>query len=119
MNGIQVKIKDVKASNTFDMVKLTLHLITLLKQISLSETELYSLTYFVINGLNTITREELITTKIIKTKNGVANIVSKFRRIGIIRKEGYKDVISSEYQIPTKVSGKDVEAIKIDLIIKK
>ena len=115
MKGIQVQIKDYKVANTFDMIKATLKFITLGKDLELSDTELYTLTYFVINGFNTITREDLITTKIIKTKNGVSNIVSKFRRMGILKKEHHKEVISPEYNIPSK----DIDAIKIDLIIKK
>lgn len=115
MKGIQVQIKDYKVANTFDMIKATLKFITLGKDLELSDTELYTLTYFVINGFNTITREDLITTKIIKTKNGVSNMVSKFRRMGILKKEHHKEIISPEYNLPFK----DIEGIKIELIIKK
>ena len=115
MQGIKIKINDYKVGNTFDMIRVDLRLTTLCNNLTLSDTELYSLTYFVINGYNSITREELITTKIIKSKNGVANLVSKFRRMGIIIKPSYKEVIAPEYLIPSK----DIDAIKIDLIIKK
>ena len=42
MKGIQVQIKDYKVANTFDMIKATLKFITLSKELSLSETELYT-----------------------------------------------------------------------------
>ena len=46
MKGIQVQIKDYKVANTFDMIKATLKFITLGKDLELSDTELYTLTYF-------------------------------------------------------------------------
>lgn len=114
MNGIKIQIKEYKVSNSFDMIKAALRLITLCKDISLSDTELYTLTYFVIHGLNTITKEDLITTRITKTKGGVYNILTKFRNIGIIKKELHKEVISPEYLIPSK----DIGAIKLEVVIK-
>jgi hypothetical protein len=42
-------------------------------------------------------------------------MVSKFRRMGILKKEHHKEIISPEYNLPFK----DIDAIKIDLIIKK
>ena len=114
MNGIKIQIKDYKVANSFDMIKTTLKLISLCKNLILSDTELYALTYFVIHGLNKITKEDLITTKIIKSKNGVWNMLTKFRTMGIIKKENHKEVIAPEYLIPSK----DVDAIKIELLIR-
>lgn len=114
MNGIKVQINDYKVDNSFDMIKTTLKLITLCKDLSLSDTELYTLTYFVINGLSTLTKEDLITTKIVKSKGGVYNIITKFRNMGIIKKEKHKEVLASEYLIPSK----DINAIKLEVIIK-
>lgn len=115
MNGIQVNIKDVKADNTFEIVRFTMRIISISNNLTLSDTELYALTLFVIEGLNESTKQELIDRKIIKSKYGVANLLSKFRKCGIITKESFIDVINKDYRIPTK----DVDGILIKILIKK
>lgn len=92
MKGIKVKIDDVSIKNSFDLTKLVVKIIAItsvykrlhLFYLTLSETELHALTYFVIHGYSKMTREQLITTKILKNKNSVANLVHAFRKYGML-----------------------------------
>ena len=115
MKGIKIKINDIAAKNTFDMVKLVVKIITVSKDLSLSETELHALTYFVINGYSKISRENLIITKLLKTKNAVANLVHSFRKYGIIVKNSFGEELNGDFNLPLS----DVDVIKLEMLIKK
>lgn len=115
INGIKVSIDDVKASNTFDMTKLVLRIIALTKALSLSETELHALTYFVVNGYSKLSREQLISSKLLKSKNAVSNLVHSFRKYGIIVKNSFGEGLNPDYAF----SFENVDIVKIEMLIKK
>lgn len=115
MKGIKVKIDDVSIKNSFDLTKLVVKIVAITKNLTLSETELHALTYFVIHGYSKITREELITTKILKNKNSVANLVHAFRKYGIVVKNNFGEEISADFNLPLQ----DIDAVKLEMIIKK
>jgi len=115
MRGIKVKIDDINTKNSFDLTKLVLKIIAITKNLTLSETELHALTYFVIHGYSKITREELITTKILKNKNSVANLVHAFRKYGIVIKKNFGEEISADFNLPLK----EVDGVKLEILIKK
>jgi len=115
MKGIRVKIDDINTKNSFDLTKLVVKIISVTKNLTLSETELHALSYFVIHGYSKITREELITTKILKNKNSVANLVHAFRKYGIVVKNNFGEEISSDFNLPLQ----DIDAVKLEMIIKK
>lgn len=115
MKGIKIKIDDVSTSNSFDMIKLAVRVIAISKNLSLSETELYALTYFVINGYSKITREALVTNKLLKTKNTVSNLTYEFRKYGILVKTNFGEDLNEDF----KINAADMDAIKLEMIIKK
>lgn len=115
MRGIKVKIDDVSTKNSFDLTKLVVKIVAITKNLSLSETELHALTYFVIHGYSKIVREELITTKILKNKNSVANLVHAFRKYGIVVKNNFGEEIHNDFNLPLQ----DIDAVKLEMIIKK
>lgn len=115
MKGIRIKIDDIVLKNHFDMVKLLVRMIAITKNLDLSETELYALTYFVINGYSKVSREALVTTKLLKNKSSVANLVYSFRKYGIIVKNSFGEELASDFDMDVK----DVEGIKIEMLIKK
>lgn len=115
MNGLRIKINDVKIPNGFDMVKLVVKVICISKNLKLSETELHGLTYFVINGYNKTTREALISTKLHKNKYMVANMVHAFRKYGIIVKTSKGEELNPDFNIPSE----NIDVIKLELFIKK
>lgn len=115
MNGIKVKIDDINTKSRFDLAKLVIKLISITKNLTLSETELYALTYFVIHGYSKITREELIATKILKNKNSVANLVHAFRKYGIVVKNNFGEEISRDFNLPLQ----DIDVVKLEVVIKK
>ena len=81
----------------------------------LSETELHALTYFVINGYTKLSRESLIDIKLLKNKNSVANLVHSFRKYGIVVKSSFGEELHSDFKFDVK----DLDAIKIEILIKK
>ena len=115
MRGIKVKIDDVSTKNSFDLTKLVVKIVAITKNLSLSETELHALTYFVIHGYSKIVREELITTKILKNKNSVANLVHAFRKYGIVVKNNFGEEIHNDFNLPLQ----DIDVVKLEMIIKK
>ena len=82
MRGIKIQVNDIYTGSHFDMTKLLVKIIAITKNLSLSDTELHALTFFIVNGYSKITREELISSKILKNKNSVSNLVHSFRKIG-------------------------------------
>ena len=115
MKGIKVKIDDIKTNNSFDLTKLVVKIVAITKNLTLSETELHALTYFVIHGYSKITREELITTKILKNKNSVANLIYSFIKYGIVLKNNFCEEIHTDFNLTIA----DMDAFKLEMIIKK
>lgn len=115
MKGIKVKVDDVNVKNNFDMTKLVVKIISITKNLHLSETELHALTYFVVNGYSKITREHLVTNKLLKNKNAVNNLVHAFRKYGVIVKNTMGEEIQSDFNLPMN----DLDAVKLEMIIKK
>lgn len=115
MKGIRVKIDDITTNSSFDMARLLVRIIAITKGLLLSETELHALAFFVINGYSKITRESLISTKLLKNKNSVANLVHNFRKYGIIIKNNYGEELNKDFNIPLS----DIDGVKVELLIKK
>jgi hypothetical protein len=115
MKGVKVQVNDINVKNNFDMVRLILKIISVTKSLHLSETELYALTYFVINGYSKVSREDLITNKLLKNKSSVNNLVHEFRKYGIIVKNAMGEQISSDFNIPVT----DCDIVKLELLVKK
>lgn len=115
MNGIRIKINDVNCGNSFEMVKLVVKIISITKGLSLSETELHALSYFVINGYSKVSREALVTTKLLKNKQTEANLMNAFRKYGVLVKKSYGESLHDDFNI----SFNDIDVAKIELLIKK
>lgn len=115
MNGIKVKIGDVKTSNEFDMIKLVVRFIAISKGLSLSDTELHALTYFVMNGYSDISREALITIKLFKNKSAVYNLIYSFKKYGVVVKKHLGWGIHADFNVYSP----DIEVIKLEMLIKK
>jgi hypothetical protein len=115
MKGVKVKVDDVTVKNNFDMAKFVMKIIATSKNLYLSETELHALTYFVLNGYNAVTKEELISNKLLKNKGALNNLTYGFRKYGIIIKGTMGDVINQDFNIPIN----DLDVIKMEILIKK
>jgi len=115
MNGIEINIKDFKVPNDFDMVKVIAQLISVTKNITFSDTELFALTFFIMKGYTKITKEELVTNKLLKTHNAVANLISKFRKYGLLTRTLKGEELISDYNFYRE----GLQAIKFNIIVKK
>lgn len=115
MKGIKVQVNDIYTGSHFDMTKLLVRVIAITKNLSLSDTELHALTFFVVNGYSKIAREELVNLKVLKNKNAVSNLVHAFRKYGIIVKNNFGEEIHSDFNLPLQ----DIDAVKFEVIIKK
>lgn len=113
--GIKINLGEINVNNSFEMTKLLVKILTITKSLFLSETELYALTYFVINGYSKVSRESLITSKLLKNKNSEANLIHSFRKYGLIVKNNFGEELNKDFQIPLA----DVDGIKLEMLIKK
>lgn len=116
MTGIDVKIKSYKVPSEFDMVKVIVQFIAITKGLSLSDTEIYALTYFIINGLSKFSREQLVSNKLLKTDNATANLVSRFRKFGIVNKTNRGEELSADFN---SIYTKGIDAIRFQVAIHK
>lgn len=88
LNNIPVlQIPLQKLDNKLDMSRFIIDVLCLIKGISLSKNELIALSYFMTEGYTDVIKEQLITTKLTKNKNSLANILTSLRKHGIIVKE--------------------------------
>lgn len=115
MKGVKVKINDVRLDNDFDTTQFVLRLVSITKNIFLSETELCVLTYFVLNGFTKSVRDKIIEHKIVTSKVALNNLLYNLRKYGIIIKSEKGDSIHNDYNIPLV----NLDAVKIELLIKR
>jgi hypothetical protein len=115
MKGVKVNIDNVNVSNSFEMVKTLLRVVCITKSLFLSETELHALTYFVINGYSKISRENLVTTKLLKNKSSVANLVHDFRKYGVIVKNSMGEELNPDFNVNVA----EMDAVKIEMTLFK
>ena len=102
--GTKINISE-KAINSFDMIKRVVKLISVSKGLILSETEIFALTHFVVNGFNKVTKDELVDNKLFKSPNSVSNLVHKFKKYGILEKDIYGTCIAKDFKIDASVDG--------------
>ena len=113
MKAIEVNINDIKVSNSVELTKLIVRYILLSKNFYLSETEIHALTHFIVKGFSSKTREELISFKLLKSRNVESNLISKFRKYGIIVKHNFGERLHSDFSF--NVDGIDGVFIKVKI----
>ena len=97
------------------MVRFIIRIITITKGVHLSETELYAITHFAINGYSKLSREQLIENKLLTTKFAVNNLIHKLKKNEFIVKTAYGDGLNPDY----KLSLNDIDIVKLEFLIKK
>lgn len=115
MNGLLIKINDIKTSNSFDLTKLVVRIIAVSKEFKLSETELYTIAYFLQNGYTKLSKENLVTDKVFKNHQQVSNLMTSFRKKGILIKTATGEDLHTDFKINTK----NIDVIKLEILIKK
>lgn len=105
--GIPLLKISKKSKSKIDQAKLVLSVLCLLSSISLSDTELTALAYFMVYGINEKTKSLIITAKILKTDDSLRNAMTKFRKFGLIKKnERKEDLLVDQINFPlTDVMG--------------
>lgn len=98
------------ASNNIDKHKFYVQIVTLIKGLQLSNTEILVLSTFLVNGYNKFTKEQLIDNKLIKNNAIMANMISKFRKTGLIVKNGHSEQLCEELNVTL---GKDLNLLQI------
>ena len=110
MAGIQINIP-YKTKNKLNMATLLVRLVAMLKNIQLSKNEVLILSHFVLEGYNQVTKQHIVEYKLLKSPQSVANIVSKFKKYGLIVKDGFQDKLHPDLTIPVA----SVDRIKVIL----
>lgn len=115
MKGIEIGINDIKVNNTFDMTVFAANIIAFSKKLTLSKTEIHALSHFIINGLSQKSKEDLVNNKLLSSKHATANLISSFRKYGIIVKHPFGEKLADDFCFNVS----DYEMLKISLILKK
>ena len=95
-----LKIPSYKVSNKPDMARLLIGVICLLKKIRLSDTQEMVLAHFMTEGYNTVSKEQVVEAKLLKTQASLNNTLMAFRNHGILVRENFKEVLSPDFRFP-------------------
>lgn len=99
MAGVQINTT-FRTKNKLDMATFMVRLVSMLKGIQLSKNEVLILSHFMLEGYNKVTKEHIVEYKLLTSPQSVANIVSKFKKYGLIVKDGFQDKLHPDLTIP-------------------
>ena len=97
---VAIKMPPFKVGTKQDIAEILIRFVCVLKDIKLSKTEIYVLGYFMCEGYNEISKEHLLAGKIFLNKSGLACMLSRFRKQGILSKKGYVESIADDFNYP-------------------
>lgn len=84
-----------KSKNKIEHIKLIIDFICLTSELKLSDTQKIVLTYFTSYGINENTKRLIFKSGLLSSNNSYKNILSKFKKLGLIS----KDEISRQYNV--------------------
>ena len=93
--AIQVVTK-LKTNSRIEQAKLIVNIVTLLKGIKLSNTEVLVLAHFLMEGYNQVTKEHIVTNGILKNLMVLGNLISRLRKSGLIVHNNFKEELCTE-----------------------
>lgn len=99
-----------ECSTILERNKLYVQLVCNIRELILSNTDILILSEFLSGGYNEFTKQELIRSGVVKNMANLANMLSKYRKMGIIVKNGHSEKLCKELDIEL---GKDVNLIQI------
>tara|TARA_R110000868_G_scaffold1729_4_gene13900 strand:+ start:4630 stop:4980 length:351 start_codon:yes stop_codon:yes gene_type:complete len=106
-----LKVPSYKMKNKPAMARVLVDFICILKNIRMSETEAMVLSHFMVEGYSQITKEQIISGKLLKNKSSLANTLTVFRKNGILVKESFREVLAPDFRYPIS------DKIKIDITL--
>lgn len=95
-----LKIPSYKVGNKIELSQLLVEFICILKKIKLSKTEQQVLAHFMVEGYSEISKEQILTGKLLHTKSSLANTLTSFRKNGILTKVKFKEALAPDFAIP-------------------
>ena len=111
MDGKKVVFRKVIVDD-IGRYKFYVQLVCLVKGIKLSNTQVLVLVNFIMRGYNKFIKEEKVSEGIVKNSSIMANMLSDFRKVGIIEKNGGNEVLSKEFDFEF---GKDLNVFQVIL----
>lgn len=106
-----LKISSLKVDTKIELASILIDILCRLKSLKLSRTEVFVLAHFMCEGYNQVTKDQIITGGLLKNTQSLANTLSSFRRQGIILKQGYNEILASDFRIPI------TDKVKIDIML--
>ncbi len=106
--------KKNKTENKIDQIKKAVKIIVYLNGLKISDTESVIITQFILEGLNKVTREQILSQKLVKNYNNLANIISSLREKGLIVKNGFREDVCEDLKCLRGCSDKLVMQILLD-----
>ena len=85
-----------------DLTKFMLKMICMAREINLSDSQLTVLSYFIIYGINTKTKDLILNSKVCKNLNVIKGIMTKLKKNNFIYKDDLngKTYIAEDLRIP-------------------
>ena len=85
-----------------DLTKFMLKMICMAREINLSDSQLTVLSYFIIYGINTKTKDLILNAKVCKNLNVIKGIMTKLKKNNFIYKDDLngKTYIAEDLRIP-------------------
>lgn len=93
--AIQVKTI-LKTNSRIEQAKLIVSIVTLLKGIKLSNTEILVLSHFLMEGYNQVTKEIIVNNGILKNMLVLGNLISRLRKSGLIVHNNFREELCIE-----------------------
>lgn len=92
MNVIRI-IKKTKGK--IDQAKVIINIFCMLNEISLSDTELTVIAYYLVYMDNKEVKDLILKGKILKSEDSLKNTISKLKRIGLLK----KSQVNKDYEV--------------------
>jgi hypothetical protein len=88
----------------YDSIKFQIILKRFIDDIPLTDTDIEILSIFYVHGITDIAKDMIISKKIYKNMQSVENTLSKFTRMGIIKKDNGGKVFTDRLEVETDPS---------------
>lgn len=96
MNQNQVPFIKIekKVVGKLEQAKMLIKIFCVLSNIKLSEAELNTISFYMVYGISSATKDLILKSKILANEDSLKNTLSKLRKVGLITKVNKEDVLN-------------------------
>lgn len=83
-----------KVVGKLEQAKMLIKIFCVLSNIKLSEAELNTISFYMVYGISSATKDLILKSKILANEDSLKNTLSKLRKVGLITKVNKEDVLN-------------------------